>query len=60
MLKTLHEPEEQKKNRQTEIKEEAKGSSQIGPFDFCPRLGFREPGIQASRPRRSGGNGRSA
>ena len=42
MLKTLHEPEEQKKNRQTEIKEEAKGSSQIGPFDFCPRLGFRE------------------
>ena len=52
MLKTLHEPEEQKKNRQTEIKEEAKGSSQIGPFDFCPRLGFREywyPGIKAKK-----------
>jgi len=52
MLKTLHEPEEQKKNRQTEIKEEAKGSSQIGPFDFCPRLGFREywyPGVKAKK-----------
>ena len=52
MLKTLHEPEEQKKNRQTEIREEARGSSQIGPFDFCPRLGFREywyPGIKAKK-----------
>ena len=52
MLKTLHEPEEQKQSRQTAIKEEAKGSSQIGPFDFCPRLGFREywyPGIKAKK-----------
>ena len=52
MLKTLHEPDEQKKSRQTEIKEEARGSSQIGPFDYCPRLGFREywyPGIKAKK-----------
>jgi phenylpropionate dioxygenase-like ring-hydroxylating dioxygenase large terminal subunit len=52
MLKTLHEPEEQKQSRQTEIKEEARGASQIGPFDFCPRLGFREywyPGIKAKK-----------
>jgi phenylpropionate dioxygenase-like ring-hydroxylating dioxygenase large terminal subunit len=30
------------------VKEEARGASQIGPFDYCPRLGFREywyPGI---------------
>jgi phenylpropionate dioxygenase-like ring-hydroxylating dioxygenase large terminal subunit len=30
--------------------QEAYGSSQIGPFDYCPTLGFREywyPGIEA-------------
>ena len=41
MLKTLHESEETKRIRDREIKEEARGSSQIGPFDYCPRLGFR-------------------
>ena len=30
--------------------QEAYGASQIGPFDYCPKLGFREywyPGIEA-------------
>jgi phenylpropionate dioxygenase-like ring-hydroxylating dioxygenase large terminal subunit len=33
---------------------EAYGASQIGPFDYCPRLGFREywyPGIEARKVR---------
>jgi phenylpropionate dioxygenase-like ring-hydroxylating dioxygenase large terminal subunit len=32
------------------------GASQIGPFDYCPKLGFREywyPGIEARRVRRT-------
>ena len=33
---------------------EAYGASQVGPFDYCPKLGFREywyPGIQARQVR---------
>jgi phenylpropionate dioxygenase-like ring-hydroxylating dioxygenase large terminal subunit len=33
---------------------EAYGASQVGPFDYCPKLGFREywyPGLQARRVR---------
>ena len=33
---------------------EAYGASQVGPFDYCPKLGFREywyPGIEAKRVR---------
>ncbi len=33
---------------------EAYGASQVGPFDYCPKLGFREywyPGIEARRVR---------
>ena len=32
------------------------GASQIGPFDYCPKLGFREywyPGIEARKVRRT-------
>ena len=35
--------------------EEAYGASQIGPFDYCPRLGFREywyPAVEARQVRR--------
>jgi len=35
---------------------EAYGASQVGPFDYCPKLGFREywyPGIEAKRVRRT-------
>lgn len=35
-----------------ETAREAYGASQIGPFDYCPRLGFREywyPGIEARK-----------
>src|SRR6266550_4382113 len=56
MLKTLHETEETKKIREREVKEEARGASQIGPFDYCPKLGFREywyPGIEARKVRRA-------
>jgi nitrite reductase/ring-hydroxylating ferredoxin subunit len=34
--------------------QEAYGASQIGPFDYCPKLGFREywyPGIEAGKVR---------
>mgnify|MGYP000008363132 CR=1 FL=1 len=34
---------------------EAYGASQIGPFDYCPKLGFREywyPAIESRRVRR--------
>ena len=33
---------------------EAYGASQVGPFDYCPKLGFREywyPGIEARNVR---------
>ena len=33
---------------------DAYGASQIGPFDYCPKLGFREywyPGIEAKNVR---------
>ncbi|MBI1846673.1 MAG: Rieske 2Fe-2S domain-containing protein [Candidatus Rokubacteria bacterium] len=36
------------------VVQEAYGASQIGPFDYCPKLGFREywyPGIEARRVR---------
>ena len=35
---------------------EAHGASQIGPFDYCPKLGFREywyPGVRAREVRRA-------
>ena len=35
--------------------EEAYGASQIGPFDYCPRLGFREywyPAVETRQVRR--------
>ena len=34
--------------------QEAYGASQVGPFDYCPKTGFREywyPGIEASKVR---------
>ena len=52
MLKTLQEADEVRKVREREIKDEARGASQIGPFDYCPRLGFREywyPAIKAKK-----------
>ncbi len=52
MLKLLSEPEEAARARERDLREEARGASQIGPFDYCPRLGFREywyPGIWARK-----------
>lgn len=52
MLNVLSEPEAARRARELEIKEEARGASQIGPFDYCPRVGFREywyPGIWAKK-----------
>jgi len=48
MPNLVGEPVEATRARDREVKEEARGASQIGPFDYCPRLGFREywyPGI---------------
>ncbi len=43
-------------NLADETWKEAYGASQIGPFDYCPRLGFREywyPGIEVKRVRKT-------
>lgn len=42
MSNLVSEPVEATRARDREVKEEARGASQIGPFDYCPRLGFRE------------------
>ena len=52
MVNLKSEPTEAARTREREIAEEARGASQIGPFDYCPRLGFREywyPGIWAKK-----------
>jgi phenylpropionate dioxygenase-like ring-hydroxylating dioxygenase large terminal subunit len=52
MLNLMGEATEAARARDRELKEEARGASQIGPFDYCPRLGFREywyPGIKAKK-----------
>ena len=52
MLDTPNESGETKEPRERDSEEEARGSSHIGPFDYCPRLGFREywyPGLMASK-----------
>jgi len=41
--------------RTSNVTPEAYGASQVGPFDYCPKLGFREywyPGIEARRIRK--------
>ncbi|MSQ25170.1 MAG: hypothetical protein EXR49_02685 [Dehalococcoidia bacterium] len=53
MVHTVEKPEQRTTVRERELREtkdEAFGASHIGPFDYCPRLGFREywyPGIWA-------------
>ena len=54
MLEVMQESEEARQRRQREIKDEARGASQVGPFDYCPRMGFREYWYPAIKARRVG------
>jgi phenylpropionate dioxygenase-like ring-hydroxylating dioxygenase large terminal subunit len=52
MARLLSDPKDAAKARERDIRDEARGASQTGPFDYCPRLGFREywyPGIRARK-----------
>src|SRR5262245_10025041 len=52
MLTLTGESKDAVRVRESTLREEASGASQIGPFDYCPKLGFREywyPGIWASK-----------
>jgi hypothetical protein len=54
MLDLVHESEDAKQTRQREIKDEARGASQAGPFDYCPLMGFREYWYPAIKARKIG------
>ena len=54
MLEVMQESEESRQLRQREIKAEARGASQVGPFDYCPRMGFREYWYPAIKARKVG------
>jgi phenylpropionate dioxygenase-like ring-hydroxylating dioxygenase large terminal subunit len=54
MLEVMQESEESRQRRQREIKDEARGASQVGPFDYCPRMGFREYWYPAIKARKVG------
>ena len=52
MVDTLSRPKTSPVTQGRETRDEAYGSSQIGPFDYCPKLGFREywyPGIWSKK-----------
>lgn len=52
MAKLMSEPTKAARTRERDVIDEARGASQIGPFDYCPRLGFREywyPGVWAKK-----------
>lgn len=52
MVGTLPKTREGKADRGRPVRDEALGSTQVGPFDYCPKLGFREywyPGVWAKK-----------
>ena len=52
MATTSARPESSTTSSWRQSGEEARGASQIGPFDYCPRVGFREywyPGVWAAK-----------
>ena len=52
MVVTAPRTKESQVVREREVRDEAFGATQIGPFDYCPKVGFREywyPGIWAKK-----------
>ena len=52
MATTSARPESSTTSSWRQSGEEARGASQVGPFDYCPRVGFREywyPGVWAAK-----------